>query len=368
METHFSAFDHACMAEALRLAEQGLYSTDPNPRVGCVLGRDGKLVGRGFHRKAGEAHAEVNALHDAGRAARGATAYVSLEPCSHTGRTPPCADALIGAGVARVIAAMQDPNPKVAGQGFDKLKAAGIETACGLMETQARALNPGFISRMRHGRPWVRSKLAVSLDGHTALGNGTSKWISAEAARKDAQHWRARSSAILTGSGTVIADDPALTVRLDGGEDNWRQPLRVVVDSALRIPPSARLFKTPGQVCIATLESEPQKHRPFVVAGATLLVTPAVDGHVDLAALMRRLAERECNEVLVEAGPALNGALLQAGLLDELIIYMAPHLLGDGARGMFILPPIAQMRLRRELMLTDLRQVGGDIRMIFRPE
>ncbi|MGH8373209.1 MAG: bifunctional diaminohydroxyphosphoribosylaminopyrimidine deaminase/5-amino-6-(5-phosphoribosylamino)uracil reductase RibD, partial [Gammaproteobacteria bacterium] len=303
MTNDFSVFDHACMAEALRLAEQGLYTTDPNPRVGCVISKGGKIVGRGFHRRAGEAHAEVNALREAGGLARGATIYVTLEPCSHSGRTPPCADALVEAGVTRVIAAMQDPNPKVAGQGIGKLEAAGIETACGLMETQSRALNPGFISRMTRNRPWVRSKLAVSLDGRTALAHGVSKWISGTAAREDAHRWRARSSAILTGSGTVIADDPALTVRLDDGAGDWRQPLRVVVDSRLRISVTAKLLKGPGQVCIATLETDTGRHRQYTSAGATVLVLPVSDGRVDLAELLRSLAQRECNEVLVEAGP-----------------------------------------------------------------
>lgn len=368
METGFSAFDHACMAEALRLAELGLYSTDPNPRVGCVLGKDGRIIGRGFHRQAGEAHAEVNALRDAGKLARGATVYVTLEPCSHVGRTPPCAEALIEAGVVRVIAAMQDPNPKVAGRGFEKLRVAGIGTATGLMETEAQALNPGFISRMKRNRPWVRSKFAISLDGRTALKTGASKWISDPAAREDAHRWRACSSAILTGSGTVIADDPALTVRLDGGETVWRQPLCVVVDSALRTPPTAKLLSSPGQACIATLDVDAERHKPYIKAGAELLVLPAKGAHVDLAALMRSLADRECNEVLVEAGPVLNGALLQAGLIDELIVYMAPHLLGDTARGMFSIPALSEMQARKVMKLIDLRQVGGNIRMILRPE
>ena len=368
MKPRFSAFDHACMAEALRLAEQGLYSTDPNPRVGCVIAGDGKIIGRGFHLKAGDAHAEINALRDAGESARGATVYVTLEPCSHVGRTPPCADALIEAGAARVVAAMRDPNPKVAGNGFEKLQAAGIETVSGLLESQARALNPGFISRMTRSRPWVHSKRAISLDGRTALKNGASKWISDAAARMDAHRWRARSSAILTGSGTVIADDPALTVRLDDDGTDRRQPLRVVVDSALRTSPAAKIFSGPSASCIATLETDLQRHQPFTAAGASMLVLPVAEGHVDLAALMLGLAQQECNEVLVEAGPALNGALLQAGLIDELIVYLAPHLLGDSAHGMFSIPVIAEMQQRRELKLTDLRQVGGNVRMIFRVE
>lgn len=359
----FTAADHAHMAEALRLAEQGLYTTDPNPRVGCVIVKDGKVVGRDFHRKAGEAHAEVLALRDAGAQARGATVYTTLEPCVHFGRTGPCADALIAAGVARVIAAMQDPNPLVAGKGFAKLQAAGIETASGLLEEQARVLNPGFISRMTRGRPWVRSKFAVSLDGRTALASGESKWISGEAAREDAQRWRARSSAILTGIGTLLADDPLLTVRLPG---DWRQPRRVVVDGSLRTPPAARILKQPGETHIATVIADSAHQAPLVKAGARILVLPAKDDHVDLAALLRQLAEMECNEVLVEAGAGLNGALLQAGLVDEFLIYMAPQLLGDSARGMFHLPAIKNMRERIELTLTDVRMVGNDLRILAR--
>ncbi|MBU6469533.1 MAG: bifunctional diaminohydroxyphosphoribosylaminopyrimidine deaminase/5-amino-6-(5-phosphoribosylamino)uracil reductase RibD [Gammaproteobacteria bacterium] len=360
----FTAADHAYMAEALRLAAQGLYTTDPNPRVGCVIVKDGKTVGRGFHHKAGEPHAEVLALHEAGTESRGATVYLTLEPCVHFGRTPPCADALIEAGVARVIAAMQDPNPLVAGKGFAKLQAAGIETARGLLEEQARALNPGFISRMIRGRPWVRSKLAVSLDGRTALGNGESKWISGEAAREDVQHWRARSSVILTGSGTVLADDPAFTVRLAG---EWRQPQRIVVDSALRVSPAARVLKSPGETHIATLVTGGAQHAALTAAGMQLMTLPAKEGHMDLSALMQRLAQMACNEVLVEAGAGLNGALLADGLLDELIIYMAPCLLGDSARGMFSLPALKSMRERMELQITDLRMVGDDLRLIAVP-
>ncbi|HET7922302.1 MAG TPA: bifunctional diaminohydroxyphosphoribosylaminopyrimidine deaminase/5-amino-6-(5-phosphoribosylamino)uracil reductase RibD [Gammaproteobacteria bacterium] len=365
MTTAFSAFDHACMAQALQLAERGLYGTDPNPRVGCVIAKQGNIIGRGFHVRAGEAHAEVNALHEAGVAAHGADVFVTLEPCSHTGRTPPCVNALIEARVARVVAAMQDPNPKVAGSGFAVLREAGVEVAAGLMESQALALNPGFVSRMTRGRPWLRSKLAVSADGRSALANGVSKWISGPAAREDAQHWRARSSAILTGSGTVLADDPALTVRLDGGTGHWRQPWRVVLDSTLRVPATARVFDAPGQVWLATCVSDPQRHRPYLARGAAVLVLPALQGRVDPAALLAVLAERECNEVLVEAGAALNGALLNAGLLDELLVYMAPHLLGQGARGMFDLPTLTDMQARHELVLKDVRRIGEDVRMIF---
>ncbi len=361
----FSAADHAFMAEALRLAEQGLYTTDPNPRVGCVLVKDGNVVGRGFHRRAGEAHAEVNALKQAGSDAHGATVYVTLEPCAHFGRTGPCANMLVQANVARVIAAMADPNPQVAGKGFEKLRAAGIETAVGLLATETRALNPGFVSRMTRGRPWVRSKLAVSLDGRTALASGASKWISGEAAREDAQRWRARSSAILTGIGTLLADDPALTVRLPG---EWRQPRRIVVDAQLRTPADARLLKKAGKTLIATLVADARRHAALVTAGAAIMVLPAADGHVDLAALMRQLAANECNEVLVEAGAVLNGALLKAGLLDELIIYMAPQILGDTARGMFRLPALDRLQERIELQLADVRMLGSDLRILTVPQ
>ncbi|MGH8292917.1 MAG: bifunctional diaminohydroxyphosphoribosylaminopyrimidine deaminase/5-amino-6-(5-phosphoribosylamino)uracil reductase RibD [Gammaproteobacteria bacterium] len=360
----FTASDHEFMAEALRLAERGLYTTDPNPRVGCVIAKHDKVISRGFHRRAGEPHAEALALQAAGAQARDATVYVTLEPCAHFGRTSPCADALIKAGVVRVIAAMQDPNPLVAGKGFAKLQAAGIETADGLLEEQARALNPGFVSRMTRGRPWVRSKLAVSLDGRTALSNGESKWISGEAARADAQRWRARSSAILTGSGTLLADDPALTVRLPG---EWRQPRRIVVDSALRMSPAAKVLKPPGEAHIATLVSGGTQHAALAAAGARLVTLPAQGGHVDLGELMQRLAQMECNEVLVEAGARLNGALLADGLVDEFIVYMAPCLLGDSARGMFSLPPFENMQQRVALKLTDVRMVGDDLRLIAVP-
>lgn len=351
------------MAEALRLAAQGLYTTDPNPRVGCVMVNGGKVVGRGFHHQAGGPHAEVLALREADAAARSATVYVTLEPCAHFGRTPPCADALVKAGVGRVIAAMQDPNPLVAGKGFAKLNAAGIGTANGLLECEARELNPGFISRMTRGRPWIRSKLAISLDGRTALANGASRWISSAAAREDTQHWRARSSAILTASGTVLADDPLLTVRLPG---SWRQPKRVIVDGGLRTPPNARIFTEPGEIWIATTVADETRQAALVSAGAKMLVLPAHDGHTNLMALAQQLAETGCNEVLVEAGAGLNGALLQAGLIDEFLVYLAPHLLGDTARGMFHLPALVDMQARRELLLTDLRHVGADIRMLAR--
>lgn len=365
MQTSFSAADSDYMAEALRLAARGLYSTDPNPRVGSVAVKDGRIVGRGFHRKAGEPHAEVLALREAGAAAQGATLYITLEPCAHHGRTPPCADAVAAAKVARLVAAMTDPNPKVAGKGFEIVHRSGTTVESGLMEREARALNPGFISRMTRGRPWVRSKLAMSLDGRTALADGNSKWISGEAAREDVQHWRARSSAVLTGIGTVLRDDPSLNVRREG---EWRQPLRVVVDTYLKMPVTARLLTLPGKTYVATTIDNPKQHAPLLMAGANILVLPERDGAVDLAALLPRLAELECNEVLVESGPRLNGALLQAGLVDEMIIYMAPHILGDSAQGLFHLPALSAMNRRQELELVETRMVGNDVRLTLRPK
>jgi diaminohydroxyphosphoribosylaminopyrimidine deaminase / 5-amino-6-(5-phosphoribosylamino)uracil reductase len=358
-----SATDNEHMAEALRLAEQGLYTTDPNPRVGCVLVKNGVVIGRGFHHKAGEAHAEILALQQAGERACGAHVYVTLEPCTHFGRTGPCVDALLSARVARVIAAMSDPNPK-AGGGLEKLRAAGIETAVGLMEAEAQALNPGFVSRMTRGRPWVRSKLAVSLDGRTALASGVSKWISGAAAREDAQRWRARSSAVLTGIGTLLADDPALSVRLPG---NWRQPTRIVLDTRLRTPPDARVLQQPGETIIATAVSDTQRYADLTSAGARILTLPVIEEHIDLVALMQLLAELEFNEVLVEAGTVLNGALLKAGLLDELIVYMAPKLLGNTARGMFDLPELRSLDERVALQLKDVRMLGTDVRYLASP-
>lgn len=363
----FSAEDHVFMADALRLAEKGLYTTDPNPRVGCVIVKDGRPVGRGFHRRAGEAHAELNALREAGEQARGAIAYVTLEPCAHFGRTPPCTGALIAAGIKRVVGAMQDPNPQVAGKGFAQLRAAGIEIASGLLETEARQLNPGFISRMVRRRPWVRTKLAVSLDGRTTPGAGQSRWISGEAAREDAHRWRARSSAILTGIGTVLADDPSLTVRLGALGEIARPPLRVVVDSKLRTPVTAKLLAGPAATCIVTLEVDGQRHQAFAPAGTRLIVGAAADGRVDLTALMSRLAEMECNEILVEAGATLNGALLKAGLLDEVLLYVAPCVIGDSACGMFNLPGPAGVGERRMLRLVDVRSVGPDMRILAIP-
>ncbi|GAB4115838.1 MAG: bifunctional diaminohydroxyphosphoribosylaminopyrimidine deaminase/5-amino-6-(5-phosphoribosylamino)uracil reductase RibD [Sideroxydans sp.] len=352
------AADSRWMAHALQLAGRGLFTTTPNPRVGCVLVEGGKNIGEGWHERAGEPHAEVHALRAAGNAARGATAYVTLEPCSHHGRTPPCADALIAAGVARVVCAMQDPNPQVAGRGMDNLRAAGIAVECGLMEAAARELNIGFVSRMTRGMPFVRSKIAASLDGRTALENGASQWITGVAARQDVQHWRARSCAVLTGIGTVLADDPQLNVRIATG----RQPLRVVLDSALRMLPSARMLQS-GQVLVCTASQDVAKRSVLERRGAEVLLLADAAGQVDLPAVLRELARRGSNEVLVEAGRTLNGALLRAGLVDEVVLYLAPQLLGDAARGMADLGVLTHLEQRVELVWQEVRHVGRDLRI-----
>jgi len=358
----FSSADHQHMAQALRLAEKGLFGTSPNPRVGCVVARDGAMVGEGWHKRAGLPHAEVNALRAAGERARGATAYVTLEPCSHHGRTPPCADALIEAGVARVVAAMQDPNPLVAGQGLERLRAAGIRVESGLLEDAARELNIGFVSRMQRGRPWVRLKTASSLDGKTALANGVSQWITGPEARRDVHRLRACSCAVLTGIGTVLADDPQMNVR---DVETPRQPLRIVLDSALRMPPQAKMLAS-GKTLIVTASNDRERMVRLEDAGAEILVLPGAGGRVDVAQLMQELAVREINELMVEAGCTLNGALLQAGVVDELVMYVAPVLLGDTARGLFALPELTDMAGRREVRMVDTRMVGKDSRVTAR--
>ncbi|MEQ1590226.1 MAG: bifunctional diaminohydroxyphosphoribosylaminopyrimidine deaminase/5-amino-6-(5-phosphoribosylamino)uracil reductase RibD [Gallionella sp.] len=355
----FSAEDNVWMAQALRLAEQGLTSTSPNPRVGCVLVKDKKVIGSGWHQRAGEPHAEVYALREAGVAARGATAYVTLEPCAHQGKTPPCADTLIAAGVARVVVAVQDPNPLVAGKGIEKLRAAGIPVECGLMEAAARELNVGFFARMTRGTPWLRSKIAMSLDGRTALANGVSQWITGDAARQDVQHWRARSCAVMTGINTILADDAQLNVR---DVETSRQPLRVVLDSQLRMPLTAKILS--GGVLIYTAKQDDSKRTELEKNGATVVVLSNQNGQVDLAAMLKDLAQRGINEVLVEAGSILNGALLRAGLVDELVLYLAPQLLGDVARGMASLGELTQLDQRVELQWQDVRQVGNDLRIL----
>ncbi|MDW2980465.1 MAG: bifunctional diaminohydroxyphosphoribosylaminopyrimidine deaminase/5-amino-6-(5-phosphoribosylamino)uracil reductase RibD [Rhodanobacter sp.] len=352
------------MAHALRLAECGLYTTQPNPRVGCVIAHGDAVVGTGFHRRAGEPHAEVYALREAGERARGATAYVTLEPCAHHGRTPPCADALVTAGVGRVVVAAEDPFPQVDGRGIGKLRAAGITVESGLMCEAARALNCGFFSRIERGRPFVRVKLAMSLDGRTALANGESKWITGAAARADVQRWRARSSAILSGSGTVLADDPRLTVRLPEGEE-FMPPLRVILDRQLRTPAGSHVLD--GSVPTLLLHGAVAScsDERFARVERIALATPG--GTLDLRAALALLAGRGCNEIHVEAGPTLCGALFAAGLVDELLLYVAPLLLGDGARPLLQLPTLGEMARRWQLQVVDQRMLGADWRLQLRP-
>ncbi len=363
------------MARAIQLARQGLYTTHPNPRVGCLLVKDGEVVGEGFHQRAGEPHAERNALAAAGSKARGATAYITLEPCCHQGRTPPCSQGLIDAGVERVVVAIQDPNPLVAGEGIAQLKAAGINVDTGLLEKDAEALNPGFILRMRKNRPLVRCKLAMSLDGRTAMASGESQWITGAAARKDVQRLRARSDAIVTGIGTLLADDPSMNVRLTAAElegvasdEYLLQPLRVVLDPALDMPSDAKMLKLPGKTLVACCVDNGARRAALQQAGAVVLQLPGEEGNVDLSILMETLAAREINEVLIEAGGTLAGGALMAGVIDELIIYTAPHIMGDGGRGLFHLPDIVSMQERIELVFQDFRLVGPDLRITARPQ
>jgi diaminohydroxyphosphoribosylaminopyrimidine deaminase/5-amino-6-(5-phosphoribosylamino)uracil reductase len=358
----FDERDRELMAQALQLARRGLYTARPNPMVGCVIARDCEVVGEGWHPRTGEPHAEVFALRQAGARARGATAYVTLEPCAHHGRTPPCADALVEAGVARVVAAMRDPFPRVDGAGFARLQAAGIAVASGLMEAEARELNRGFLSRVQRGRPWLRIKLAASLDGRTAMASGESKWITGEAARADVQRWRARSGAILTGADTVLADDPALTVRL-GDATGFVPPLRVVVDTRLRSLERGRVRDGSAP----TLYLHGPDAVPPAGLSAEFAALPLRDGHVDLEAALRLLGERGVNEAQVEAGPALCGALLRAGLVDELLLYQAPVLLGDGARPLFAGLGIDSMGQRLRFDLVDEARFGDDRRLLLRP-
>lgn len=350
------------MARALELARRGLNTATPNPRVGCVIVKGGETVGEGWHEQAGAPHAEINALAAAGAAAQGATAYVSLEPCVHHGRTGPCTQALIAAGVARVVAAHADPNPLVAGRGLAELAAAGVAVASGLLESQARELNVGFCARMARGRPWVRMKLAASLDGKTALLNGASRWITGAAARRDGHAWRARACAVLTGIGTLRDDDPQLTVR---EVETPRQPLRVVIDSRLETPTGAKVLDGGGTLIAAAIEDAGKLHA-LRERGAEIFVCANAAGKVELPALMRELARRGVNEVHVEAGYRLNGSLLREGLVDELLVYLAPHLIGDAARGMFGLPELERLDGRHALEVRDLRMVGNDIRVIAR--
>lgn len=367
-----TASDQAFMARALELARKGLYSTHPNPRVGCVIVRDGQVVGEGWHARAGEPHAEVHALRQAGERARGGTAYVTLEPCSHHGRTPPCADALVNAGVARVVAAMQDPNPQVAGRGLLRLMDAGIAVQSGVLESEARVLNAGFIKRMETGLPFVRVKLAMSLDGRTAMASGESQWITGPAARAAVQRLRARASVVLTGADTVLTDGARLTVRPDELGLNaeltalavTRPPLRVLVDGRLRVPLSAPFYQA-GKALVATCAVASARDR-FQEEGHELLAVPSSNGHVDLRRLLLELGSRGANEVLVEAGPRLAGAFARAGLVDEFQIFMAGRLLGSSARPLLDWP-LARMAEAPQLKITDVRAVGDDWRIIAVP-
>ncbi len=348
------------MARALQLAALGMNTTSPNPRVGCVIVCNGTVIAEGWHEKAGGPHAEAAALKKVGAGeTAGATVYVTLEPCSHHGRTSPCADALIAAGVARVISAMQDPNPLVAGRGLARLQAAGIEVHCGLLEHEARELNIGFISRMTRGRPWVRLKVATSLDGKTALANGRSQWITGADARRDVHAWRARSCAMLTGIGTVRDDNPRLTVRDINTIDTLRQPLRVVVDSRLEISPDAAILKG-GNCLIAAAVNQPDKVVQLQARGADVIFLPNAQGKVDLPGLMQALGQRGINDVMVEAGLKLNGSLLREGCVDELLLYQAPMLLGDTARGMADIGELVELAQAQRLTVMDHRPVGAD--------
>ncbi|WP_461535654.1 bifunctional diaminohydroxyphosphoribosylaminopyrimidine deaminase/5-amino-6-(5-phosphoribosylamino)uracil reductase RibD [Spongorhabdus nitratireducens] len=374
--TQFSTTDHKMMARALQLAEQGLYSTMPNPRVGCIVVQDNEgtpeIVGEGWHIRAGEAHAEIHALKEACSRAKGATVYVTLEPCSHYGRTPPCAEALAEAGVKRVVAAMLDPNPQVAGRGMERLQQAGIQVEHGLMQQQARALNAGFIKRMETGKPFVRCKLAMSLDGRTAMASGESQWITGPEARSDVQRMRARSCAVMTGSGTIQLDDAALTVRphqlgmTDPSLAAEKQPLRVVLDSALEISPQAKILQQPENTLLITAHPEEYRIKAMRALGAEVLTCPGEMDRVDLVSVMELLGRRECNEVLLECGATLAGAALDAGLVDELVVYMAPVLMGSNARPLLELP-LTHMAGKVELEITDMRAIGRDWRITARP-
>ncbi|AEF44136.1 riboflavin biosynthesis protein RibD [Serratia sp. AS12] len=365
--------DEFYMARAFELARLGRFTTAPNPNVGCVIVRDGEIVGEGYHLRAGEPHAEVHALRMAGERARGATAYVTLEPCSHHGRTPPCADALVAAGVARVVAAMQDPNPEVAGRGLYKLQQAGIDVRHGMMLAEAEAVNPGFLKRMRTGFPYIQLKLGASLDGRTAMASGESQWITSPQARQDVQRLRAQSAAILSTSATVLADDPSLTVRWDELDtatqslyprENLRQPLRIILDSQNRVTPQHRVVQQPGTTWLARLQPDDQNWPQDVEQ----LTFPAHGGGIDLVVMMMQLAKRQVNSIWVEAGAALSGALLQAGLVDELILYIAPKLMGDNGRGLCRLPGLECLADAPEFVFSEVRQIGPDLRLRLKPK
>jgi diaminohydroxyphosphoribosylaminopyrimidine deaminase/5-amino-6-(5-phosphoribosylamino)uracil reductase len=362
--TDWTREDHQHMAQALRLAARGRYTTTPNPRVGCVLVKDGRVVGEGWHARAGGEHAEVAAIASSSVPVRGATAYVTLEPCAHTGRTPPCTDAIKVAEITEVIFAMQDPSPQVSGRGAAALAEAGIGVRSGLMADAAAKLNPGFISRMTCGRPWLRLKIAATLDGRTALADGDSRWITGRPARTDVHRLRAQSCAVMTGIGTVLADDPLLNVRY---VETTRQPLRVVVDNNLAFPTNAAMLRAPGGVLVATASNEDDRLEGVRAAGAELLQLDTERGRVDLTRLMKSLGERGLNEVLVEAGQSLNGALLASGLVDELIVYFTARVMGSSGRGMFALPKVESMECAAGFVITDTRMLGEDLRVTLRP-
>jgi diaminohydroxyphosphoribosylaminopyrimidine deaminase/5-amino-6-(5-phosphoribosylamino)uracil reductase len=363
----FSAFDEAAMRRALELAARGLYSTQPNPRVGAVLARDGEIVGEGWHERAGAPHAEAGAIAAAGDRARGATAYVTLEPCSHHGRTPPCVNALLEAGVRRVVYAVGDPDPRVNGRGAKLLRAAGVQVESGLLAADAEALNEGFMMRLRRKRPFIRLKSGASLDGRIALANGASRWITGEAARADVQHWRAQSAAVLTSAATVLADDPRLDVRIESP----RQPLRVVLDRRRVVKKNARVLKPPGEVLIfaAATRAQPKNAAAAEMLGPARIERVRVkNAHLDLVNVFARLAALQINEVLVEAGPRLSGALLAAGLVDEWLVYVAPKLLGKDARPLAALPRLARLKDAPEFELRESTVVGNDLRLRLRPK
>jgi len=357
------------MLEAIQLAKRGWYTTHPNPRVGCVLVKNQKIIGRGWHQQAGSAHAEINALSDAKSDVKGATAYVTLEPCSHFGKTPPCCDALINTGIKRVVIAMQDPNPLVAGQGMERLKHAGIEVISGVLEKEAKTLNRGFIKRMIEKKPFVRCKMAASLDGQTALSSGESKWVTSTEARQDVQRLRAESSAILTGIGTVLADDPSMTVR-DSSFNIIHQPARIIVDSQLRISASANILHQPGQVHLFVSEKAVSKnaklldkYKQIQQTGALVHTIDEGDHGLNLQQILNKLAQLEFNEILLETGKTLAGSMLSAALVDELMIYLAPKLMGSEGRGMFDLSAINTMQDVMDLKIEDVRSIGKDIRI-----
>jgi diaminohydroxyphosphoribosylaminopyrimidine deaminase/5-amino-6-(5-phosphoribosylamino)uracil reductase len=359
----FSPFDEAAMRRALELAGRGLYTTQPNPRVGAVLALDNEIVGEGWHERAGEPHAEPNAIRAAGERARGATAYVTLEPCSHFGRTPPCVDALLAAGVKRVVYAVGDPNPLVDGRGAKLLREAGVQVESGLMESEASALNAGFFLRMREGRPFVRLKSGASLDGRTALANGASKWITSEEARADVQHWRAQSGAILTSAATVLADDPRLDVRIAAPN----QPLRVVLDRRRQVRPTARILRAPGEVLLFAAASPKRRTVEEKLGRAGIERVRLLRGHLDIRKVLARLAELKVNDVLVEAGPRLSGAFLASGLVDEWVLYIAPRLLGADAKPLTAFTKLRKLAAAPRFDIVDSRPVGPDLRLRLRP-